>query len=397
MDKRYYIILGVLAGLFILINVNTPDVVNWKPTFRKKDKNPYGAEVTYAFLEDIFGKGNVSTSNASPYDYLHLNKDQFNMIYVAQAIQTNELDMESILEFADNGNNIFIAAEYVIGPLADTLGISEIFYHPKPYTYQDSITLSFTNQSLERKEYAFAHDNVMNYLLPNTNNKREFIILSESSDYQAHYVRIPWGKGNIFYHTNPLLFTNFNMLFASNQHKYISNCFSYLPKQKTIWSEFYSKGSSQEEESTTELRYILKNPRLKWAWFILLGTIAVYMLFQSRRRQRAIPIVKPPGNSTLEFVETTGRLYFQQRNHGNLAMKKITFFLEKVRNKYYISTSVLNDQFIEALASKSGVPQDEIRILVKYFEAVKTAHSITETQLLDLNKKIESFYTKASL
>jgi len=397
MGKRYYIILGVLALLFILVNVNTPTVVSWKPTFKKKDKNPYGAEVTYAFLEDIFGNNAVSSSNASPYDYLHENLNEFNIIYISQYMKTTDTDVDAILEFADRGNNIFIATEYMEGPLADTLGLTEITYHDRPMNASDSITLSFTNQLFERKEYTFGHDNIMNYVIPDTSDKKEFTVLSESSDYHPHYVRIPWGRGNIYYHTNPLLFTNYNMLFAANQHKYISNCLSYLPKQKTVWSEYYSAGSSQESETQTELRFILKNRYLRQAWYILIAFVVLYMLFQSKRRQRAIPIVKPPKNSTLEFVETTGRLYFQQRNHTNLALKKITFFLEKVRTKYYISTSVLDENFIESLASKSGVPQEEIRILVKYFDAIKKANSITEPQLLDLNKKIESFYTKASL
>ena len=284
MGKRYYIILGILALLFILVNANTPEVVNWKPTFRKKDKNPYGAEVTYAFLEDVFGEGNVSSNSASPYDYLHANNNEFNIIYVAEGIQVSDPDMDAILEFAEKGNNVFIAAEYVIGKLADTLGISEIYYHAPPYTYEDSVTLSFTNPGFEKKEYSFGHDNISNYLVPDTSGKREFVILSESSDYQPHYVKIPWGRGNVYYHTNPLLFTNFNMLFAANQHTYISNCLSYLPRQKTIWSEYYSKGNSQEEENASELRYILKNPHLRWAWSILIAFILVYIIFQSRRQ-----------------------------------------------------------------------------------------------------------------
>jgi len=398
MGKRYYIILGILVLLFILVNANSPNPVNWKPTYKKKDKNPYGAEVTYAFLEDVYGEGNVSSNNSSPYDYLHDNLNEFNMIYVAGGISSTETDMDAILEFADRGNNVFIAAEFVIGPLADTLGIGDIGHHSYPFTANDSVTLSFTNSVFEKKEYIFVHDNINRYLVPDTTDGKEFVFLSESSDFLPHFVRIPWGKGNIYYHTNPLLFTNNNMLFASNQHKYISNCLSYLPKTKTVWSEFYSKGSSQgDEESQTQMRFIHSNQYLSQAWNILLVFGILYMLFQMKRRQRTIPIVKPPKNTTLEFVETTGRLYFQQRNHTNLAQKKIMFFLEKVRTKYYISTSVLDENFIDGLASKSGVPQEEIRELVKYFDFIKKVGNITESQLLDLNKKIESFYTKASL
>jgi hypothetical protein len=395
MGKRYYIILGVLLLLFILVSVSTPNTVSWKITYKKKDKNPYGAEVTYAFLEDIFGKDNIDFNRKSPYDYLHDNLNKFNVIYVAGAIETYEADRDAILEFASRGNNIFIASNHFSGPLADTLGLSETYPHPIPFGSADSISLSFTNLQFERKEYKFQHDHLSNYVLPDTSAAVDHIILSESSDYQPHFVKVPIGEGNIFFHSNPMIFTNFNMLQESNQQKYISNCLSYMPKRKTIWNEYFSTGGSQESDS--DMRFILGNTQLRWGYMILLSLILIFLVFQSKRRQRAIPIIAPPRNTTLEFVETTGRLYFQQRNHANLAHKKIIFFLEKVRNRFYINTSVLDENFIESLASKSGVPQEEIRTLIKQFEIVKKSTTISEPQLLNLNKNIESFYTKAAL
>lgn len=397
MGKRYYILLVALALLFIIVNASSPKTISWNPTFKKKDKNPYGAEVTYAFLEDIFGKGNIISTNASPYDYLHDDTAKYNVVFLAGVIETSRTDMNAILDFVDQGNDVFFASQQFSGDLADSLGLWNSSMHNMPFGYADSVTLSFTNESLEKKEYAFKHDHIVNFILPDTAHGKEFTVLSESSDYRPHYVKVNYGKGHIFYHSNPLIFTNYNMLHSSNQHPYISTCLSYLPKRKTLWNEFYSAGSSQEGESETELRYILKNPQLRWAWYILISFVLVFLLFQSKRRQRAIPVVTPPKNSTLEFVETTGRLYFQQRNHTNLANKKIVFFLEKVRTKYYLNTSILDENFIEGLASKSGVAQEEIRDLIRDFEKIRTSQQISEAQLLELNKKIESFYTKASL
>jgi hypothetical protein len=395
MGKRYYIILGVLALLFILVNSSSPSTVSWRPTYKKKDKNPYGAEVTYALLKDIFGEENVGASNASPYDYLHNDSSELNIMYVASNVNTSETDRDAIMNFAERGNNVFIAANFFAGPLADTLGLAYTEYHPDPIYATDSISLSFTNPVFERTEYRFKHDHIANYIIPDTTKGRSYVILSQSSDYQPHFIKVPVGAGNIYYHSNPLIFTNFNILHESSQYKYISNCLSYLPRKKTIWSEYYTMGASQESE--TQLRFILKNPQLRWGYYMLGAFIIIFIIFQSKRRQRAIPVVKPPKNSTLEFVETTGRLYFQQKNHANLAVKKIGFFLEKVRTKFYMNTSVLDETFIETLSSKSGVPQEEIRQLVVEFERIKKAEQISEAHLLELNKKIESFYTKASL
>ena len=395
MGRRYYIMLGILAVLFILVNAGSPKSVNWKPNYKYNDKNPYGSEVTYKLMEDIFGKDNLDHNNFSPYDYLKNNDQNFNILYVASVIPSNDLDKEAIMEFAEKGNNVFIAANYFSGPLADTLGLQNQGNHSFGFGPLDSITLSFTNTKFERKEYGFQFDNIFTYVLPDTTKERDYIILSESSDFQPHFIQVPVGKGNIFYHTNPQLFTNYNLLHAENQHKYISNCLSYLPKHKTVWNQFYSNQGSAEEKG--EMRFILKDPRMRWAYNILIAFIVVFLLFQSKRRQRAIPIINPPVNSTLEFVETTGRLFFQQKNHLNLAHKKIAFFLEKIRNKFYVNTTQLDDGFTDVLAAKSGVPQQEIKELIKFINSVRTSERITESTLLELNKKIEEFYNKASM
>src|SRR5688572_5685522 len=146
MGKRYYILIGILAVLFILVNVgSSTTTVNWHPTYRKKDKNPYGAEVTYAFLEDIYGDNNIMINRSSPFTYLDGNlENDMNVIYVAERINTEEHDRDAIIEFAERGNNILLISHEFSGYLADTLGIGT-WGLQHYYNSGASLTLSFTN------------------------------------------------------------------------------------------------------------------------------------------------------------------------------------------------------------------------------------------------------------
>jgi hypothetical protein len=68
-------------------------------------------------------------------------------------------------------------------------------------------------------------------------------------------------------------------------------------------------------------------------------------LFDSKRRQRIIKPLQPNINTSVAFTETVGRLYLQKKDNRNIADKMITYFLEHIRNQYFLNTNQLNDEF----------------------------------------------------
>jgi predicted subunit of tRNA(5-methylaminomethyl-2-thiouridylate) methyltransferase len=68
------------------------------------------------------------------------------------------------------------------------------------------------------------------------------------------------------------------------------------------------------------------------------------------------------------------------------------YFLEHVRSKYFISTSELNEEFIQKLSSKSGYGEDNIRSLTASVLNIQSATSVTEKQLADYYKQFQKFY-----
>ena len=45
-----------------------------------------------------------------------------------------------------------------------------------------------------------------------------------------------------------------------------------------------------------------------------------------------------------------------------------TYFLEHVRNNYYLNTQNLNNEFAEALSRKSGVPEAKVKHLLQLMD-----------------------------
>ena len=186
-------------------------------------------------------------------------------------------------------------------------------------------------------------------------------------------------------HLQPAAFTNYYLL--KENASYVPNALGYLPKKDEIFWKIkrYEMGT----ESGTPMRYILSQPALKWAWYLALIALFVFMFFNAKRRQRIIPIEEPLKNTTIDFTKTIGNLYFQEGNHLLIAEKKIQFLLEKIRNEYYIDTFNLDDTFINRLHHKTNRNKEDLTQLVNQIKFLRNQNTITEKQLIDFNALIE--------
>jgi hypothetical protein len=144
-------------------------------------------------------------------------------------------------------------------------------------------------------------------------------------------------------------------------------------------------------EGSTPLRFILSNESLRWACYITIISILIFIVFEMKRKQRIIPVITPLANTTLEFVGTIGNLYYQSAEHKNIAEKKIHFLMDQIRTKYLINTGSLDESFIVALARKSGKPEESVRALVKEILTIQSRDKISSGELIDFNRKIEKF------
>ena len=145
------------------------------------------------------------------------------------------------------------------------------------------------------------------------------------------------------------------------------------------------------------MRVFLSHPELKWAYFIALFSLLFFVLYEIKRRQRIIPVADPLQNTTVEFVNVVGQVYYQQHNNLNIASKKVAFFLEQVRSRYQLKTNVFDPEFIETLINKSGVDADLVAQIFKYIDLVQTGKQISDKELIQLNHLTEQFYKQAGL
>jgi hypothetical protein len=111
-----------------------------------------------------------------------------------------------------------------------------------------------------------------------------------------------------------------------------------------------------------------------------------------KRRQRPVPVIHPPENTSLEFAQTMGRLYYHNLHHHDCALKKFSYFFEFIRSHYFLKTDAPDKYFLHILAEKSGIAEAEIQELISLSQKLEKKKYITGSELVEINQKIESFY-----
>jgi hypothetical protein len=162
--------------------------------------------------------------------------------------------------------------------------------------------------------------------------------------------------------------------------------------QEVIWDEYFRYDHTKEFSAW---QYILNNRALAWAFWLLLLLFALIYLFDSKRKQRPIPLIEPLRNTSLDFVRTIGRLYFQRRDNYNLASKMVTHFQDQVRTRYNLTVTVLDEDFVAKLSFKTGYQRESLSRLVGYMRELPSKAYVPDAELLDFHRQLEAFYKLA--
>ena len=136
----------------------------------------------------------------------------------------------------------------------------------------------------------------------------------------------------------------------------------------------------------------MSQPALRITWRLMLLGLLLYLIFKGKREQRIIPIIKKPENTTVEFAQSISSLYFQDGDSVDLVQKKITYFLDHIRNTYNIDTQEINSSFIEKLYNKSGKDKELIAKIVHLIIDFEKNQQADEQVLINLDKWIQTFW-----
>ena len=432
-----YVIIGIVVaailGLFYWMGERSKDRFDWSETYDEKSKEPYGTHIAHDILrgylpteklEDLKQK----VSESLPTDGQGVTTA--NYVFVGDGFFTDTADLDKLMLFIHNGGRAFISANavpnYFLKRISYTVCDSVYGqdegegyfrgYHSFDTSYHDTATLNFKHLQLfenqpftctyfyknEPYSYAWSYIDTLEpaSLLADCPEKTSSVAPIGTLDTnKINFLKVPYGKGAVFLHTTPLAFSNIQLLdsahlrYAEKALSHLQNGIIYWDTKSRVSRDVINRmnGSNIKLDRESPLKYVLAQPSLRWAWFLFLGLVVAYLIFVAKRRQRIIPILEEKTNTSLQFIQTIGLMYFRQNEQVSICDMKMKQFQTFVRERYKLLSRTMDDEFVKTLAMKSGISNSDVRTIT-LFEKRIAYNDITEEVMIQFHHSLNRFY-----
>lgn len=450
-SRNFLFVMLVLFVLFCLLQVNLPKKFVWSPTFSHVDKQPFGCFVFDSVLTQSLPNGyHVTKKTFFQLDQEHA-KEKISVLMVVDQQNLKQLDVKYLCNIARRGGKVMVVASgsFDDGRNADTVVVDElertfkvriedgtyfslrgilaglkahdndmydtIYWNNRETMYAAQSYRMFYNMvggtlfvdsvpkvkrlayTLSTAGYDYKHDSL--YVGDFTGfdtivDEKERIERIDTFAIKKvpTAVSVPYGKGEVIFVSSPLLFTNYGML-EGNTSVYIFRLMSYLADLPVYRTEAYVKTDAMLVAEQSPFREFIKRPPLRWALYLALLGVVLFMIFTARRRQRVIPIMSKPANRSLEFIQLIGTLYYQRKDHVDLVRKKFKLFAEELRKTAGVDISDVNtdDREYLLLAEKTGMNSDRLKKVIRQIRLV--LHSEGNISVEEMRSLIDAMDT----
>lgn len=452
MSKRsslIVIVALVVALVAMLVYLFWSEDLSWESSYRYDDTNPYGTSGLYELLRDSKSKDQFVTVT----DSLHLTLNSrdtternANYLFVGSYHFANKKDVGALRSFMEQGNSVFLFVDMCDGLLLKDLFSNQDSSGLTGLKWADLATVETEDSVLTMYQNSdFSDSTFVKYIfnfeaVPHSWTAMNSIFFSRDSIYASelgyvkvrkkwtemfadpieedafiqndtlvstrllcNYLRVPVGKGILYIHTTPLAFTNYNIR-QDSLMEYCRQSLSYLRPGKIYWDEenrYYDSELADEDYSSADdkgpLEFILSEPNLRRAWYLMLLTALLYLIFGARRKQRVIPVLAKKENSSIEYAQVISGMFLKQKDHRKLVQLKIDIFKAHLRDRYGLRMPDPNQNqqdFVSQLAMRIRVSEQQLTEIFVHLAVVQTLTTVELDDLLKVHNNLEFLYQK---
>lgn len=365
-----FLIIGLL--FLALFTIENSSYLDRSESYVLRSEKPLGFKVTYDLIRELKGPENVNVDfSFSPY-----NNDTSKYTYIAI---DNQIDFEYgyIEQMLTSDNTVIVIANQINGIDSTWVKSDTLAYSIPTYGMIDTFALNDKDSIFVPLEKGFD--------LPYGVNIKDFgadTVLLYGEDYPILQVRKA-SEGTLIIHYCPYLFTNF----AAKQPHYLDHLKKLTPylTGKVIFSH---PTDTDKSKSSGLLSQILKKPGLKYAYYLMLAMVMLYLFLSGKRIQEIIPVVPSKKNLTASYVDTISRLYQSQDQKKLLLERMRENFFHYVSKHFYITQN--DPEFVSQLSKRTSVPEYTIQMILK-LSGDDSLTTITDDHISTLNQYIQQF------
>lgn len=432
----------VVVTLIIIVFINMQNRHSWILTFHPEDKEPYGTSMIYELMKNVRSNQEFvlikdSVDTELPQDPTD-KKDTY--FYIGGDFYGDIEDIEKILKFVERGNNAFFFCMNQSNLVFDSLVRApydpytdydyEEYYNQTSNEYyfesgsdydrvynttEDTLRLKHQMENLTSYEcdVSFVRDfetvkYTWNYFKDSllTHHGEPTQMLGHFNEGYNNFFRLKYGEGEIYFHSTPIAFTNYFMRNDSVMN-YCRAALSYFGDGKIYWDEdnrtYDPQGISQAQDTHPPkpgegpLEFILSEKGLKMAWYILLVSALLYVIFGAKRKQRIIITTENMENTSIEYAEVISQMFMNQQDHKKLVKMKMDMLKTFIRDRYGIRLPLNmkeeDENLYESISQKSSIPKDLIQNIFEKHKILSSIVTVDTSEMLEFHQLTEKFYS----
>ncbi|MBA4852642.1 DUF4350 domain-containing protein [Emticicia sp. BO119] len=405
------ILIIIVTFLVLILNklLNLDKKFDKSFTVSRYSYKPYDSKFFFDELKQNAGGGFKENNVSFELTGLGLG-ETVNTTYmiVSPNFYPKSLAINHLKAFASKGNNVFICAFGFTTELIDSLynstRVNKMNGAFPPFLAENRWSIKWNEEDSTQTQYhLWGHKPVTAILdsiyLPGNDLITDIDTLITDDKNNVQLLEIECGYGHIFLCNNPILVSNYFLLYQDNYTLFnkIADKIN-LAENNIIWDDYYRKVNSADDASSTDIgksevfRVIFENPPLVWAFYTFLIGIGLFLLIYYRRIQQPIPIYSTPKNNSEAYITVVSGLYWQQQNHKSIADKVITQFFEYLVHNFHIHAKDFQESELEKISLKTGRSLQDIHEIFDEISLIKSQEEITKQSLMNLYQRINSFY-----
>jgi hypothetical protein len=433
------IVVLIFMVLVLLVIIFQQKRYNWSETYNPTSSEPYGTVIFNRLMKNVRNQQEFVMVKDSAFK--ELPKDPSaevdNYIYIGSEFYANLNDTKQIFDFVAAGNNAYIFCDNPRNLIADSILVlpelpeweeevleyvydeesdyedyeepqQESIMQRKFYTIYDSlIDLHFYNHILKAQppyglSYYFHFERVgKSWSFFNDSLKTR-----NGDENYSNFISCQYGKGQFYFHSTPLVFTNYYML-NDTAMNYCRNTLKSMGNGKVYWDEdnrdydLINFNLNDEANDPTKphegpMEFILSEPTLRYAWYTLLVAGLLYLFFGAKRKQRIIPAMESMQNTSVEYTEVISQMFMNQSDHKKLVSMKMDIYKAYLRDtfnlKLPLSQEQENDTLYAQIAQKCSVNMNLVKDIFEQHKYLSALVEVDTAEMLTFHYQLEKFY-----
>ena len=417
LNRTFVVVIIVLMLVMLLFETNAPNRFRWDDYSQSYlSKQPFGCYVMDSVLRASLPQGYTV---AGPRDTMFRDEEpkekKHTFLFTDNLGDFTSSTSVDILEWVEEGNNVVIAAgdSYIYDVLDEMLEFSvqqiNYYQHPTKEELSNDTLLDVVEWHASERFAPASYRIKRSFCYHNLHMSGSYRTLATvDRDYTSYYYMTTvtvagireYGKGKVVVMCMPYVFSNYGIL-DDNMRPFALRLLSECGDLPVVRYDqtLISYDDEAKQETGSPLRYLMANRPLRWAFYLALATLVAFVFFSARRRQRVIPVIKPPKNHMMNFVKQIGGIYYQRHDNVDLLIKKCAMFSNSVRVKTMIDLNDFDhiDEELQALALRTGIPYEELKKQIYDMWSETHLNNISDERLKELIDMMNNILKKINI